>query len=131
MVNSDTLRLPAPITEGFEFPYAASRRVDPGFRFYIDKEYHKVVSVVDFIVASGAVGAEAVVTACETFAHGSARQWLKVAGEGKAELVEQRLRDRPHPERGIVAEFGSFVGYSCVRMSWRSGGETRVLSLES
>lgn len=131
MVNSDTLRLPSPITGGMEFRWSGSPRVDPGFRFYIDKKYHKIISVVDFIVASGAVGAEAVVRACEVFAHGDKRQWLKVAGEGKADIVEQRLRQRPDPERGIVAEFGAFVGYSCTRMCWRSGGETRVLSLES
>jgi len=77
------------------------------------------------------VGAEAVVAACEVFATGSARQWLKVAGDAKAELVDCRLHARPAPDRGVVAEFGSFVGYSCVRMAWRSGGETRVLSLES
>lgn len=131
MVHSDTLRLPSPITGGFQLGLSVSPRVDPGFRLYIDKKYHKIVSVVDFIAASGAVGAEAVVSTIEVFAHGNARQWLKVAGEGKADLVEHRLKDRPHPEKGIVAEFGAFVGYSCVRMSWRSGGETRVLSLES
>lgn len=131
MACSDTLRLPEPITGCLRFFWTASPRIDPGFRFYIDKQYHKIVSVVDFIAASGAIGAEAVVKACEVFAHGNARQWLKVAGEGKAELVEQRLRDRPGPDRGIVAEFGAFVGYSCVRMAWKSGGQTRVLSLES
>jgi len=131
MVNSETLRLPSPIIGGLKFNWTGSPRVDPGFRNYIDKKYHKIILVVDFIIASGATGAAAIVEACELFAHGNARQWLKVAGEGKAEIVEQRLRERPSPERGIVTEFGSFVGYSCVRMYRCSSGETRILSLES
>lgn len=131
MAHSETLRLPAPIAGGCGSYWTTSPRVDPGFRCYIDKKYHKIVSVVDFIAASGAVGAAAVVVACEVFAHGSARQWLKVAGEGKAEIVEQMLSGRPAPDRGVVVEFGAFVGYSCVRMAWRSHGESRILSLES
>lgn len=134
MACSDTLRLPDHVVEGVhKLGRERSARVDPSFRYYIDKKYHKIVSVVDFIAASGAVGPEAIVTACEVFAHGSNRQWLKVAGEGKAEIVESRLRVRPAPSRAIVAEFGSFVGYSAVRMAWRSGESmaTRILSLES
>mmetsp|Transcript_15362 Transcript_15362/g.31884 ORF Transcript_15362/g.31884 Transcript_15362/m.31884 type:complete len:287 (+) Transcript_15362:132-992(+) len=131
MAHSDTLRLPEPIAGGFQLCETPATRVNPGFRAYIDKKYHKIVSVVDFLAASGAQGAEAVVAACEIFAQGSARQWLKVAGAEKADLVDWRLQARPAPDRGVVAEFGSFVGYSCVRMAWRSWGETRVLSLES
>eukprot|EP00747_Dinoflagellata_sp_TGD_P061097 gnl/TRDRNA2_/TRDRNA2_152357_c0_seq2.p1 gnl/TRDRNA2_/TRDRNA2_152357_c0~~gnl/TRDRNA2_/TRDRNA2_152357_c0_seq2.p1 ORF type:complete len:282 (+),score=49.39 gnl/TRDRNA2_/TRDRNA2_152357_c0_seq2:611-1456(+) len=131
MKASDTLRLPEMITE--RFPYGALRptRATPGFWAYIDKKYQKVVSVVDFIAASGAVGAEAVVAACEIFATGNARQWLKVAGDEKAEIVEHCLHRRPAPDRSVVVEFGSFVGYSCTRMSWRCGGSSRILTLES
>merc|ERR1740117_201692 len=103
MAHSETLRLPEPITGGYQFGWTVSPRVNPGFRFYLETKYHKIVSVVDFIAASGAIGAEAIVAACEVFAHGNAKQWLKVAGEGKADIVEQRLRDRPSPDRGIVA----------------------------
>lgn len=131
MAHSDTLRLPEPVAGGLQSTRRHAVRVNPGFRAYIDKKYHKIVSVVDFIASLGAVGAEAVVLACEVFAGGSRRQWLKVAGGDKADLVDDRLRARPGPDRGIVAEFGSFVGYSCVRMAWRSSGETRVWSLES
>mmetsp|Transcript_57106 Transcript_57106/g.128823 ORF Transcript_57106/g.128823 Transcript_57106/m.128823 type:complete len:275 (+) Transcript_57106:135-959(+) len=131
MANSDSLRLPEPIVSGFGYSKQRALRVHPGFRAYIDKKYHKVVFLVDFIAAAGAVGAKAVVAACEDFASGSARQWLKVAGDAKAELVDCRLHAMPAPDRGIVTEFGAFVGYSCVRMAWRSGGEARVQSLES
>lgn len=131
MANSDTLRLPEPIAGGFQFTHQRAMRVNPGFRAWIDKKYHKIVSVVDFIAASGAVGAEAVVTTCEVFANGNARQWLKVAGDAKAEVVDMRLHMRPAHDRAVVAEFGSFVGYSCTRMCWRSGGHSRILSLES
>jgi len=131
MAHSDTLRLPEPIAGGFQFGANPATRVNPGFTAYIEKKYHKIVSVVDFIASAGATGAETVVRACEVFAAGSARQWLKVAGGDKADLVDSRLRARPCPERGVVVEFGAFVGYSCVRMAWRSGGKTRILSVES
>lgn len=131
MAGSDTLRLPEPIAGGFRFCTEPATRVNPGFRAYIDKKYHKIVMVVDFIAASGAVGAEAVVRTCEVFATGSARQWLKVAGDAKAEVVEEMLQARAAPGRCVIAEFGSFVGYTCTRMAWRSSGATRVMSLES
>mmetsp|Transcript_1392 Transcript_1392/g.3912 ORF Transcript_1392/g.3912 Transcript_1392/m.3912 type:complete len:582 (-) Transcript_1392:34-1779(-) len=131
MASSDTLRLPEPAAGGPLRGYRLSGRVSPGFQAYIDRKYHKLVSVIDFIAASGAVGAEAIVRACEVIASGSQRQWLKVAGDEKAEVVDMQLGARPAPDRGIVAEFGSFVGYSCTRMAWRSGGQSRVLSLES
>lgn len=131
MANSDTLRLPEPIAEGFRFRPEPVMRVNPGFRAYLDKKYHKVVMVVDFIAASGAVGPEEVVRTCEVFATGSARQWLKVAGDVKAEVVDYMLQARAARDRCVIAEFGSFVGYTCTRMAWRSSGETRVMSLES
>uniref|UniRef100_A0A7S4QCW7 Catechol O-methyltransferase n=1 Tax=Alexandrium monilatum TaxID=311494 RepID=A0A7S4QCW7_9DINO len=133
MARSDTLRLPEPIfvlwQGGLRQEHEA--RVHSGFRAYIDKKYHKIVLVADFLAASGAEDAEAVCAACEAFAAGGARQWLKVAGAAKAELVDARLQSRPAMGHGVVAEFGSFVGYSCVRMAWRAKGSARVLSLES
>jgi len=130
MINSDTLRLPEPIGRVWESG-SSSPKINPGFQAYIDRKYHKVVSVVDFMASCGAVGAEAVVSACEVFATGSARQWLKVAGDAKADLVDDCLQRRPGRDRGVVAEFGTFVGYSCTRMSWRSNGETPIITLES
>lgn len=131
MAGSDTLRLPEPIAGGYRFRPEPATRVNPGFKSYIDKKYHKIVLVVDFIAANGAVGAEAVVRTCEVFATGSARQWLKVAGDAKAEVVDHMLQERAARDRCVIAEFGSFVGYTCTRMAWSSSGETRVMALES
>lgn len=130
MARSETLRVPEPIA-GFWPGALGQARVDPGFRAYIDRKYHKIILVADLLAAVGAESAEAVAAACEDFAAGGARQWLKVAGAAKAELVDARLQSRPAIGHGVVAEYGSFVGYSCTRMAWRSGGEARVLSLES
>mmetsp|Transcript_147373 Transcript_147373/g.410555 ORF Transcript_147373/g.410555 Transcript_147373/m.410555 type:complete len:317 (-) Transcript_147373:83-1033(-) len=133
MSCSDTLRLPEPLAWSSSLGSAGPHpgRIDPGFRAYVGRKYHKIVLVVDFLAACGAADAEAVVAACEIFAAGSARQWLKVAGAAKAELVDDRLRARPPASHGTVVEFGAFVGYSCVRMTWRGGGTVHVLSLES
>jgi len=131
MARSDGLRLPEVATAGNLFGSTRLlRRVPSGSLAYLEKKYHKLVSLIDFILASGAVGAEAVVHACEVFASGSQRQWLKVAGEAKAEVVDWTLGLRPTPERSTVVEFGSFVGYSCIRMAWCSGGRSPILSLE-
>jgi len=139
MAHSDTLRLPEPILGGFG-PDARSLlsspcRVNPGFVSYLERKYHKVVHLVDFMAACGATGsAEAVVEACEVFASGSARQWLKIAGDEKAILVDSYLIARPDRAPGVVAEFGAFVGYSCVRMARRAdtaGRPCRVVSLEA
>merc|ERR1719284_1905129 len=77
MSRSNSLRLPESIGQ-------SNARVDVNFRAHLDKKFHKIVDVVDFIAATGAVGAQAVIEACEIFATGNARQWLKVAGEEKA-----------------------------------------------
>ena len=37
------------------------------------------------------------------------------------EVIDSYLAQRRAPERAVLAEFGSFVGYSCVRMAWRAG----------
>lgn len=135
MANSDTLRVPELIdsqTSRAASFFSTSLRINPGFRAYIDGKYHKIVCVVDMVVACGAADAAAVVAACEDFAAGSRRQWLKVAGDAKADVIDDCLRCRPTSSAaGVVAEFGSFVGYSCSRMAWRLHGKVRVLSLES
>lgn len=128
MARSDNLRLPESLSGA---PSRISHRIDPSFRSFLDRRYHKVVLLIDFIASNGAVGAEAVIEACEIFATGSARQWLKVAGDAKAEVINACLDRRPPVEFTVIAEFGAFVGYSCVRMAWRGGPGTRVVSLES
>mmetsp|Transcript_15026 Transcript_15026/g.28194 ORF Transcript_15026/g.28194 Transcript_15026/m.28194 type:complete len:233 (-) Transcript_15026:7-705(-) len=105
-------------------------RTDAGFEAFLHRRYHKLVSLLDFMAATGTCTAEAVVDACELFAQGGQRQWLKVAGEAKAQVIDSYLRLRHAPDQAIVAEFGSFVGYSCVRMASHAGC-ARIISLES
>ncbi|OLP82698.1 ATP-dependent RNA helicase dbp9 [Symbiodinium microadriaticum] len=124
MMSSLTLRLPL---LQVETPWT---RVDVGFEAFLHRRYHKVVRLMDFMAATGTCSAKGVVEACEAFASSGQRQWLKVAGEAKAQVIEASLALRRAPERAIVAEFGSFVGYSCVRMAWRAGCH-HVVSLES
>ena len=57
------------------------------FEASLHRRYHKVVGLVDFMAATGASDAAAIVEACEIFAQGSQRQWLKVAGEAKAQAA--------------------------------------------
>mmetsp|Transcript_165685 Transcript_165685/g.318084 ORF Transcript_165685/g.318084 Transcript_165685/m.318084 type:complete len:394 (-) Transcript_165685:58-1239(-) len=48
-------------------------------------------------------------------------QWLKVAGGGKANLIESALRSRPAKRDGEIAlEFGVFVGYTTIRIGKRA-----------
>lgn len=124
MMSSLTLRLPL---LQVETPWT---RVDVGFEAFLHRRYHKVVRLMDFMAATGTCSAKGVVEACEAFASSGQRQWLKVAGEAKAQVIDASLALRRAPERAIVAEFGSFVGYSCVRMAWRAGCH-HVVSLES
>jgi len=131
MSGSDTLRLPASIV-GSDPAGSLGGGLDPGFRMYLHRRYHKVVVLVEFVeVRVGAASPETVLAACEVFSTGSARQWLKVAGDGKAELIEDGLQRRADPTRTVIAELGSFVGYSAVRMAWRTFCASIVLSLES
>lgn len=53
-------------------------------------------------------------------------QWLKVAGGGKANLIESTLRSRPakHPHE-IALEFGVFVGYTTIRIGQRAAEDSR------
>eukprot|EP00441_Pelagodinium_beii_P013570 CAMPEP_0197690670 /NCGR_PEP_ID=MMETSP1338-20131121/108677_1 /TAXON_ID=43686 ORGANISM="Pelagodinium beii, Strain RCC1491" /NCGR_SAMPLE_ID=MMETSP1338 /ASSEMBLY_ACC=CAM_ASM_000754 /LENGTH=184 /DNA_ID=CAMNT_0043273141 /DNA_START=91 /DNA_END=641 /DNA_ORIENTATION=- len=122
MAQSGTLRLPDAVSA------LSYSRVDPGFRMYLDRRYHKVVQLVDFLAAADIAGTAAVVEACEVFASGGSRQWLKVAGAEKAEIIDRCLDEMPRPEESVVAEFGAFVGYSAVRMA---GGAGHVVSFES
>mmetsp|Transcript_67724 Transcript_67724/g.190909 ORF Transcript_67724/g.190909 Transcript_67724/m.190909 type:complete len:320 (+) Transcript_67724:180-1139(+) len=142
MAHSDTLRLPEPVAGGLQSAGRHAGRVNPGFRAYIEKKYHKIVSVVDFIASLGAVGAEAVVLACEVFAGGSRRQWLKVAGGAKAPFMERALGGRSVAEGEVLVEFGTYIGYSSIRLARqvmiRNGGRTglspfkgqRLISIE-
>lgn len=60
-------------------------------------------------------------------------QWLKVAGMDKAALIEEVLTRRPCTGAQAAVEYGSFVGYTSVRLTnrLRSGFHSlRSVSLE-
>jgi len=74
--------------------------------------------VVD-IVGSGAGDAEAVLQAIREHSYCEG-QWLKVAGGGKANLIESALRSKSARPGEVALEFGVFVGYTTVRIGHRS-----------
>lgn len=61
-------------------------------------------------------------------------QWLKVAADSKAQLVEASLRRRRPWASDACAELGTYVGYTAVRLArWLAGPEPtagRAVSLE-
>ena len=48
---------------------------------------------MDFMAATGTCSAKGVVEACEAFASSGQRQWLKVAGEAKAQAGADSLAE--------------------------------------
>lgn len=59
--------------------------------------------------------ASSILRACEVFA-GHRGQWLKVAGQEKAEVLERGLQGRAPRAWELALEFGAFVGYTAVRL---------------
>lgn len=54
-------------------------------------------------------------------------QWLKVAGDAKAVVLESAMRGKP--KRGCILEIGCYCGYSAIRMAM-AVPNTRVVTLE-
>ncbi|CAE8611313.1 unnamed protein product [Polarella glacialis] len=94
--------------------------------------YRKLAALLDFVetqvsrVAPVIPGMQSRVTedgvslgilhAIEHFGSGVG-QWLKVAGDSKAQLVEAALRHRPSWSSGACVEMGTFVGYTAIRLA--------------
>jgi len=136
MAVSDTLRLPGALA-GLGVDFARAEQMahfHAGVRLYLHKRYNKVLVLAEFIEANlgDGDGPESILASCESFAAGHARQWLKVAGDEKASLVEQGLERRlAEPWSDAVVEFGTFVGYTLCRMSWRVAGRSPIITVES
>lgn len=81
--------------------------------------YQKIASLLDF-VEKHASDAASVLAAIESFGAGVG-QWLKVAADSKARLLEAAGSRRPRgpmaPGAEAYAEFGTFVGYTAVRLA--------------
>jgi len=100
--------------------------------------YHKLTWLVDEVesfVEEEGFSAFVVLRAIEEFGKLGQLQWLKVAGDSKAYLIEATaaLRRRRHHE--VFAELGCYVGYTAVRLGLLQRREGRdalgVLSMES
>uniref|UniRef100_A0A7S4R1U2 Catechol O-methyltransferase n=1 Tax=Alexandrium monilatum TaxID=311494 RepID=A0A7S4R1U2_9DINO len=88
----------------------------------------KLSLLVADVRSSGARDAGAILEAVRQHAYGPG-QWLKVAGGGKANLLEGALRSRPGSGSEVALEFGVFVGYTTVRMGRRAAEDWRRAAL--
>jgi len=114
---------------------------DPKAQQQANWGYHKLASLVEYVEEHCEVGnPESVLSTLESFATGVG-QWLKVAGGAKAPLIESALAGRPIVEGELLVEFGTFIGYSSVRLCrqlmFRNGGRgaspykgPRLISIE-
>lgn len=85
----------------------------------------KLALLVADVRASEAEDAPMALEAIRQHSYG-AGQWLKVAGGGKANLIEDALRSRPAQRHGEIAlEFGVFVGYTTIRLGHRASEDNR------
>lgn len=102
--------------------------------------YHKLAQLAEFVETSLACSnddaqvANTMLQAMERFSAGVG-QWLKVAGGGKADLLETVLSVQGSLKAWeLVVELGLFVGYSAVRMCQTTRSSfalpVRILSLE-
>lgn len=95
----------------------------------------KIATLLDFVEFHGRAGnVDSFMRAIESFGAGVG-QWLKVAADCKAEVVEASLWRRPSCKTEICAELGTFVGYTALRLARFCASRTvsapsRVVSLE-
>merc|ERR1712224_1045966 len=75
--------------------------------------------LVTDLLRSGAGDAPRVIESIRQHSYGFG-QWLKVAGGGKANLIEKGLRSRLPKPGEVALEFGVFVGYTTTRIGNRA-----------
>merc|ERR1719265_2973814 len=82
--------------------------------------HHKMSTLVAAMLISDANDPMTVLSAVREFSYGEGN-CLKVAGGGKANLIEDVLRTRPAVGKAELAlEFGVFVGYTTIRIGARA-----------
>uniref|UniRef100_A0A6T1FZR8 catechol O-methyltransferase n=1 Tax=Alexandrium monilatum TaxID=311494 RepID=A0A6T1FZR8_9DINO len=96
--------------------------------------YKKIALLLDFVEVHAETGSpQSFLQAVESFGSGVG-QWLKVAADTKAQLLQSALGRRRCWSSDACAEFGTFVGYTAVRLAhWAAGPSPapgRSLSLE-
>lgn len=85
--------------------------------------YQKIGKLLDFVESHVCVGdVSSFFKAIESFG-ADIGQWLKVAGDSKAQLVEASMHRRSSWASEACVEFGTFVGYTAMRMArWVGSG---------
>jgi len=79
--------------------------------------YQKIGMLLDFVESQASAGnVESFLHAIEFFGAGIG-QWLKVAGDSKAQLVEACMSRRRATRSEVCVEFGTFVGYTAMRLA--------------
>jgi len=81
--------------------------------------HSKLSLLVTHMLGSGAQDAATAMEAVREHSYGVG-QWLKVAGDGKANLIEHALRLRPSRFGEVALECGVFVGYTTIRIGQRA-----------
>lgn len=101
-----------------EFAMRFDTRTCPGSQRHRGSHAKLALLVAD-LRRSGASDAASVLEAIRQHSYGEG-QWLKVAGGGKANLIETALRSQSGKPSEVALEFGVFVGYTTIRMAQRA-----------
>lgn len=116
MEQSRQLRLPAQLFE-LVSRWRGSASGGPGFLGQASFPYQKLGMLLDFVESYAKQGhVESYLQAIEHFGSGIG-QWLKVAGDCKAQLVESAMHQRSAWQSEVCVEFGTFVGYTAMRLA--------------
>merc|ERR1712032_1495148 len=91
--------------------------------------YKKIAMLVDFVESHVSAGdATSLLRAIELFGAGIG-QWLKVAADCKAQLVEASMLRRTSWISDACVELGTFVGYTAIRLArWVAGWGPKAAS---
>eukprot|EP00747_Dinoflagellata_sp_TGD_P109449 gnl/TRDRNA2_/TRDRNA2_170687_c0_seq1.p1 gnl/TRDRNA2_/TRDRNA2_170687_c0~~gnl/TRDRNA2_/TRDRNA2_170687_c0_seq1.p1 ORF type:complete len:376 (+),score=65.02 gnl/TRDRNA2_/TRDRNA2_170687_c0_seq1:400-1527(+) len=102
-----------------------------GIRPSADMQWRKMTQLVEHVDSAmeRSAGPEALLVAVERFASGPGC-WLKVAGGPKGAVLEMGLLSRLWRPTEVVAEFGTFVGYSAIRLARKCGGAGAIVTIE-
>merc|ERR1712150_302038 len=92
--------------------------------------YKKLVQLLDHMAAvSWPISPGGVASHIACFAYGYG-QWLKVAGDDKAAVIEKALhRSEPRDNEAII-EFGAFVGYSSICLAAAMGASAKTHGMQ-
>ena len=95
---------------------------------------HKLSMLVQFVesrVTCGPRARQDVLSAIVEFSNLKANYWLKVAGDGKGMLMDCVLDQAAEARGGVRLEFGSYVGFSTIRLSGIAPAMAPRLSVQS